>query len=109
MIAHEKALEWQELFNLAVLDKMDEEDIVAMGYRVAGTWMCDFFSWLIINNGSCIEDLSSKKRHAEAARVLLDYCKDLREAVIALVEGNGFSEARRIVCLSQSANFVDVT
>ena len=36
MIAHEKALEWQELFNLAVLDEMDEEDIVAMGYRVAG-------------------------------------------------------------------------
>jgi elongator complex protein 1 len=37
MISHEKALEWQELFNLAVLDEMDEEDIVAMGYRVAGT------------------------------------------------------------------------
>ena len=37
MIAHEKALEWRELFNLAVLDEMDEEDIVAMGYRVAGT------------------------------------------------------------------------
>lgn len=36
MIAHEKALEWQELFNLAVLDELDEEDIVAMGYRVAG-------------------------------------------------------------------------
>ena len=36
MIAHEKALEWQELFDLAVLDKMDEEDIVAIGYRVAG-------------------------------------------------------------------------
>lgn len=43
MIAHEKALEWQELFNLAVLDEMDEEDIVAMGYRVAGTWIWDFF------------------------------------------------------------------
>jgi len=81
MIVHEKALEWQELFNLAVLDNMDEEDIVAMGYRVA-------------------EDLSSKKRHAEAARVLLDYSKDSREAVIALVQGNGFSEARRIISLN---------
>ena len=50
-----------------------------------------------------VEDLSSKKRHAEAARVLLDYCKDLREAVIAMVQGNGFSEARRIVRLSLSA------
>ena len=37
MIAHEKALEWQELFDLAVLDEMAKEDIVAMGYRVAGT------------------------------------------------------------------------
>jgi elongator complex protein 1 len=44
MIAHEKALEWQELFNLAVLDEMDEEDIVGMGYRVAG--MCFFFQIL---------------------------------------------------------------
>lgn len=44
-----------------------------------------------------VEDLSSKKRHAEAARVLLDYSKDLRQAVIALAEGNEFSEARRIV------------
>ena len=98
MIAHEKALEWQELFNLAVLDEMDEEDIVAMGYRVAGMWIFLFFifGYLFI----LVEDLSSKKRHSEAARVLLDYCKDLREAVIALVQGNGFSEARRIVCLS---------
>ena len=55
-----------------------------------------------------VEDLSSKKRHAEAARVLLDYCKDIRETVIALVEGNDFSEARRIVCLSPSAIFVHV-
>ncbi|KAF8963616.1 IKI3 family-domain-containing protein [Flammula alnicola] len=84
MIAHEKALEWQELFDLALLDHdMSEEDIVEMGYRVA-------------------EDLTSKKRHAEAGRVLLDYCKDVREAVIALVEGNGFSEARRIISLNST-------
>jgi elongator complex protein 1 len=62
------------------------------------------FLWLMV----LVEDLSSKKRHAEAARVLLDYCKDSREAVIALVQGNGFSEARRIVCLCPSANLVHV-
>jgi elongator complex protein 1 len=67
---------------------MDEEDIVDMGYRVA-------------------EDLSSKKRHAEAARVLLDYCKDIREAVIALVQGNGFSEARRIISLNSVPELVE--
>ena len=45
-----------------------------------------------------IEDLSAKKRYQDAARVLLDYAKDVREAVIALVQGNFFSEARRVVC-----------
>lgn len=37
MIAFEKALEWQELFDLAAMESVLEEDIVAMGYRVAGT------------------------------------------------------------------------
>jgi hypothetical protein len=45
------------------------------------------------------ENLVSKKRHSEAARVLLDYSKDIREAVIALVQGNHFSEARRVVSM----------
>lgn len=41
-----------------------------------------------------------RKRYPEAARVLLDYAKDIREAVIALVNGNQFSEAQRVVkCL----------
>jgi elongator complex protein 1 len=47
------------------------------------------------------EDLASKKRYAEAGQVLLDYAEDEREAVIALVQGNQFSEARRIVSLTQ--------
>jgi len=46
---------------------------------------------------SHVEDLSSKKRYTEAARVLLDYSKDIREGVIALVSGNAFSEAGRVV------------
>lgn len=36
MIAYEKALDWQELFDLAVLDGVEEEELVSMGYRVAG-------------------------------------------------------------------------
>ena len=39
----------------------------------------------------------SKKRTSEAAQVLLDYAQDVRQAVIALVEGSHLSEARRIV------------
>ncbi|KIJ95118.1 hypothetical protein K443DRAFT_683304 [Laccaria amethystina LaAM-08-1] len=43
------------------------------------------------------EDLVSKKRHPSPGRVLLDYSKDTCEVVIAFVQGNMFSEARRIV------------
>ena len=43
------------------------------------------------------EDLAAKKRHMDAARVLLDYAEDVREGIKALVEGSQFSEARRIV------------
>lgn len=43
------------------------------------------------------DDLSSKKRYAEAATVLLDYAGDVRQAVIAYVEGNLFADARRVV------------
>lgn len=41
MVAYEKALEWQCLFDLAVRTEMLEEDLVAMGYRVGG--MCVSF------------------------------------------------------------------
>ena len=44
-----------------------------------------------------VDDLNSKKRYAEAATVLLDYARDVRQAVIAYVEGNFFADARRIV------------
>ncbi|KAJ7099343.1 pol II transcription elongation factor [Mycena belliarum] len=83
MVAHEKSLDWQELFDLAQRTAQSQDDIIVMGYRVA-------------------EDLVSKKRYVDAARVLLDYVKDTREAVIALVQGNYFSEARRIATLTDS-------
>jgi elongator complex protein 1 len=37
MYSYEKSLAWQELFDLAVLDGTPEDDIIAMGYRVAGS------------------------------------------------------------------------
>ncbi|KAG6918878.1 hypothetical protein DXG01_010942 [Tephrocybe rancida] len=88
MVAHEKALEWQELFYLASRTGMSEEDIIATGYRLA-------------------EDLTSKKRHSEAAQVLLDYAKDIREAIIAFVQGNHFSEARRIIALQSKPELIE--
>ncbi|TFK50763.1 pol II transcription elongation factor [Heliocybe sulcata] len=80
LVAYEKALEWQELFDLAVSSELPDNEIMDMGWRIS-------------------EGLTSKKRFAEAATVLLDYVKDVRQAVIALVEGNLFSEARRIIAL----------
>ena len=36
LVAYEKALKWPELFDLAAREKIPEEDIVSMAYRVAG-------------------------------------------------------------------------
>jgi elongator complex protein 1 len=37
MVAYEKALEWRELFDLALNAHMSDVDVISMGYRVAGT------------------------------------------------------------------------
>ncbi|KAI9454947.1 IkappaB kinase complex IKAP component [Russula earlei] len=88
MLAYEKAHLWRELFELAQLQRIVREDIVAIACRVA-------------------EDLTSKKRHLEAGQVLLDYAEDVREAVIALVQGNHFSEARRIITLHEHPELLE--
>ncbi|KAH7928721.1 IkappaB kinase complex, IKAP component [Leucogyrophana mollusca] len=80
MVAHERALEWQEFFELASLEKIPEEEVKETAYRIA-------------------DDLSAKKRFSESARVLFDYAKDVRQGVISLVHGNEFSEARRVVTM----------
>ena len=54
---------------------------------------------------SCVwllEDLASKKRYSEAAQVLLDYAKDIRNCVDTLAQGHHFAEAHRIVRLRRS-------
>jgi hypothetical protein len=93
-------LAWRELFDLALSNPsssasfssstpasvtsasstlpLSEEEMREMAYRMA-------------------EELGGKKRHGEAARVLLDYCGNVRGAVSALVEGGEWGEARRVV------------
>ncbi|TFK44978.1 IKI3 family-domain-containing protein [Crucibulum laeve] len=88
MVAYEKALEWQELFDLAVRSEVDPEDITITAYRIA-------------------EDLSSKKRYADAGRVLLDYAQNIRESIIAYVQGNFFSEARRIGKADEKSELIE--
>ena len=38
MFSYEKALLWRELFELAQLQKVEREDLVAIAYRVAGVY-----------------------------------------------------------------------
>ncbi|KAJ3881879.1 IkappaB kinase complex IKAP component [Lentinula edodes] len=90
MVAYEKALEWQELFELALRhsELVSDESVEDMAYRVS-------------------EDLVSKKRFAEAARVILDYTSDVKTAVITLVQGNEFSEALRITTLKRESKLIE--
>ncbi|CCM05755.1 uncharacterized protein FIBRA_07987 [Fibroporia radiculosa] len=88
MAAHEKALEWKDLFELAIQESMPSEELISTAYRVA-------------------DDLSSKKRYADAAQVLLDYAQDVREAIKILVEGSLFSEARRIIALKSRKELLE--
>ncbi|KAL1741747.1 IKI3 family-domain-containing protein [Schizophyllum fasciatum] len=78
--AMEKALDWENLFDLALRNNLEDSILVDMAYRVA-------------------EGLVSKKKYADAAHVLLDHGRVVREAVIALVQGNLFSDAKRIIAL----------
>lgn len=95
MVALERALDWQSLFDLAVTQRMSTEEMEEMAYRVSGA---SFSVWLGTNcSPPDIDDLTSKKRYADAGRVLLEYTKDTKATVIALASGNLFSEARRIV------------
>ncbi|EPQ55375.1 IkappaB kinase complex, IKAP component [Gloeophyllum trabeum ATCC 11539] len=87
LVAYEKALEWQELFDLAVSSDIPQDELANMAWRVA-------------------EGLMSRKRFADAATVLIDYAKDFRQAIIALVEGNLFSEARRIISLHKTPDLL---
>ncbi|KAJ2918056.1 hypothetical protein MD484_g2395, partial [Candolleomyces efflorescens] len=88
MVTFEKNLQWRELFDLAFLNHTPEEELQDMAYRVS-------------------EDLTSKKRYAEAGQVLLEYRQDVRGAVYALVQGNAFSEARRVANLHKHPELLE--
>lgn len=78
MIAHQRALTWRELFDIAISEGLSEEDLAALAEGMG-------------------DALKAKGRHVEAARVFLDYAKDVKNAIIVLSDGNEFAEAVRIV------------
>lgn len=84
--------------------------------------MTSFIGWLVryglhlylqyyLTHFQHVDELLSKKRFEEAARVFLDHANNIRQCVSALVQGNLFSEARRIVSvlLEQSDRKADET
>jgi elongator complex protein 1 len=88
MISYERALQWQELFELCLKEQLDGDEITEIAYRIA-------------------DELFSKKRFGESARVLLDYAKDVRQAIHSLAQGNEFAEARRIITLHAKPELID--
>ncbi|KAG1812305.1 pol II transcription elongation factor [Suillus variegatus] len=88
MISYERALQWQELFELCLKEQLDGDEITEIAYRIA-------------------DELFSKKRFSESARVSLDYAKDVRQAINTLAQGNEFAEARRIITLHAKPELID--
>lgn len=43
MLAYEKALLWQDLFDIALQESLSTEDLIALAYRVAGPSFGFFF------------------------------------------------------------------
>lgn len=68
MLAYEKALEWQDLFDVAVQQQTSNEDLQATAYRIAGKEAfagCPNSSYsleLISHRGSFIEEEVSRSR-----------------------------------------------
>lgn len=42
MLAYEKSLDWQEVFEIAVQESLSEDELKDIGYRVAGTCFAKF-------------------------------------------------------------------
>jgi len=101
MIAYEKSLQWQEVFEIVVSEGLNVDEREEIARRVAGKTFgsLSFFlrsSFIFV----FLDDLATKQRYVEAARVLFDYADDVNEGVASLVRGGAWSEARRIVCIS---------
>lgn len=39
MIAHERALEWQELFDVSIRENVSREEVIEIAYRISGLFL----------------------------------------------------------------------
>ena len=86
--AHREAGQWREAFALAFSDKWPAAEIVRMAREVTS-------------------QLEDRVRWSDAARVALDYARDIEQAVHFLCRGSEFSEARRLAATYARADLID--
>ena len=100
LFAYQKGNAWQELFTLAISDgKHSPTDIKTLAIEIAGSSAPPRFLESVAELTFYVETLTSKRRYADAGRVLLEYGRDAEAAVEVLVEGTLHSEALRLVRL----------
>ncbi|BGP18516.1 hypothetical protein JCM10213_002969 [Rhodosporidiobolus nylandii] len=88
LLAYQRANAWQELFTLALSTGVPEDEVKELAVDTA-------------------ESLTGKRRYADAARVLLDYGKDVEASVQALCEGNLYAEGIRLIALNSRPDLLD--
>ncbi|KAI5778207.1 IKI3 family-domain-containing protein [Geopyxis carbonaria] len=95
-------------------ESLGELELAIAAYRKAGLWkeclylaskanrqdICDLAKALAV-------ELREAKDYQSAARVYLDYCTDVDEAVRLLCQGNCFDEAMRIAAVNQKPQLIE--
>ncbi|KAF6767348.1 IKI3 [Kalmanozyma brasiliensis GHG001] len=90
MDAYRQSLNWAEAIRLAFVEKLSPGEIVTLAKGL-------------------VDELESSRRFVEAARLCLDYTRDVESAVSLLCRGNEFAEARRVLTTYARVDLVEVT
>lgn len=88
--AYRSSTNWAEAIRLAFVEKLPASEIVAMAKSI-------------------VDELETSRRYIEAARVCLEYVRDVEQAVTLLCRGSDFSEARRILTTYNRLDLIEVT
>lgn len=91
-------------YYILAYESLDELDLAIVAYQKAGLWSECLYLASKANNQDIADlalalaaNLREAKDYQNAARVCLDYCADVDEAVQLLCQGNHFGEAMRVV------------
>ncbi|GAA5885604.1 hypothetical protein JCM16303_001478 [Sporobolomyces ruberrimus] len=88
ILAYQHANAWQEVFTVAYNSQKSDEEVKELAFEIA-------------------DRLTSKRRYAEAGKVLVEYAQDLPAAINALCEGNLYAEAVRLTALHNRRDLIE--